>query len=404
MGLTADNLVDALTVCAGGESAEFCSGGVPDDEFEVVLMLRHAQPTFAPTVYSAWEAEGRELSPMLQSELDSARARVDYYRSVDAAMRAQVPGLDSVKGLEIIDLYPNGLARHQNDLDYVASGEDDLWDGCRHLLGTGWEVDTATFSVVKGAVGVMVSMRRPNEDPYQMVYGVELTTYYSLGNYGAINPLLGLPQRWRGTAIKNILMLLYERYEQPFRARDLVDTVLLHNELSRDELAELHRAVVELSLGVEYAELVELVGKTGLGPLPAWPGRRLATGTIRARRSARAASFFLRPVAGTGRQLQRRMITGQIGSLDGALWDAVQRRLTVPQALSGGLIAFGLPLDRPPPVTRTVLRRRGRLAWADTPVARFLLTVGDYVSQGDVDELASEDTARAAELAAESRT
>ena len=66
----------------------------------------------------------------------------------------------------------------------------------------------------------------------------------------------------------------------------------------------------------------------------------------------------------------------------------MQRRLPVPAALSGGLLAFGLPLEGPAPrVDRAVLCRRGNLAWADTPVGRFLLTIGDYVSQDEVDDL-----------------
>lgn len=403
MGVTADNLVEALAVCTEGRSGDLSFTGDTDDVYEIVLLLRHVQPTFLPTLYSAWQAEGRELSPLLQLELDAARARIDAYRRINAQVRTQVPSLDSIKGLEIIDLYPNGLTRHQGDLDYIAPSEDELWETCRYLISTGWEVETATFSVVDGAVQVMASLKLPNEDPYQMAYGIEITTYYSLGNYGAIMPLLRLKPEWSGTAIKNILMLLYERYEQPFRAKDLVDTVILHDELRGDELAELHRAVVDLWLGVEYAELIELVGRTGLGPLPAWPGSRSAQAMIRARRTARAAGFYLRPVAAAGHELQRRMLSGEIGPTGKKLWEAVQTRLTVPQALSGGLLAFALPLDDKPRTSRTVLHRRGKLAWADTPLGRFLLTIGDYVSQSDVDELVGESNASVTRLVAESR-
>jgi len=321
-------------------------------------------------------------------ELDAARARADHYRSVGASLPSQVPGLTAVNGLEINDLYPGGLTRHLTDLDYVASAESDLWQAAGYLIRDGWDLETATFSYFGGSAQIMVSLERPHEDPYQLAYGVELTTYYSAGNFGDVSPLVRLEPEWRVPAVKNILMLLYERYEQRYRARDLVDAVLLHLALDGADLAVLHRAVVRLCLGTEYGELSGLVSQAGLGPLADWPGRPWAAEAIRARRLARSTGSFLRPLAGTGRVLQRRLMTGELGRAGAAGWEAVQRRLPVPAALSGGLLAFGLPLEGPPPrVDRAVLCRRGNLAWADTPVGRFLLTIGDYVSQDEIDDL-----------------
>jgi hypothetical protein len=379
MSLTSEDLVAVLTACAGEEV---------NGPGETVALLRQSQPSLTATLLSAWQAEGRELSPALRSELDVDRARVDYYRTVSADVMSKVPGLTSVKGLEILDLYPAGWTRRLNDLDLIAASESDLWLACDLLIADGWEIDTATFSYFAGAVQVMTSMRRLSDDPYDIPYGIELATYYALGNFGAISPLAQMPESWRVPAIKNIIMLLYERYEQPFRARDLIDVVFLHDALRGDELADLHEAVVSLRLGVEYSELIALVEKVGLQPLPSWPARRLATSAIRARRLARGASYFLRPVAATGRHMQRRLITGEIGRAESRAWDVVQRYLPVPAAMSGGLLAFGLPLDGPRPVvTSTVLYRRADLAWADTPLARFLLTIGDFVSEEQFDEI-----------------
>lgn len=379
MSLTSEDLVTVLTACAGEEVNE---------PGETVMLMRQSQPALMATLLSAWQAEGRELSPVLRSELDIDRARADYYRTVSADLMSKIPGLTSVKGLEILDLYPAGWARRQNDLDLIAPSESDLWLACDLLVADGWEIDTATFSYFAGAVQVVTSIRRPSDDPYDIRYGIELATYYALGNFGAISPLAQMPESWRVPAIKNIIMLLYERYEQPFRARDLIDVVFLHEALRDDELADLHRAVASLSLGVEYNELIALVEKVGLNPLPSWPARRLATSATRARRLARGASYFLRPVAATGRNMQRRMITGEIGRAESRAWDVVQRHLPVPAAMSGGLLAFGLPLDGPrPAVTSTVLYRRGDLAWADTPLARFLLTIGDFVAEEQFDEI-----------------
>ncbi|HET9897634.1 MAG TPA: hypothetical protein VFQ44_22110 [Streptosporangiaceae bacterium] len=389
MGLTSDDLVAALTVCLGEEST-----GLAD----TLDMMRRDPVT--PTILSAWLQEGRELNPALRFELDTEVARIEYYRRLDARLTSKIPGLSSVKGLEILELYPAGLTRHQNDLDYVAS-EADLWQACDQLISDGWELDTATFLYFDDSIQVMASMRLENDDPYGIPYGVELSTFYSMGNYGAIRPLARMPEKWRSPAIKNIIMLLYERYEQPFRARDLYDAVLLHEALTDGELSILHRAVVKLSLGVEYSELHQLVAEAGLGPLPAWPARRLAASVIRARRLALGASHFLRPVAGTGRQMQRRMITGELGKREARAWELVQRHLSVPQGLSAGLLAFGLPMEGPrPKVTSTVLYRHKDLAWADTPVARLLLTIGDYVTEDKFDQLTERIAARADDGAA----
>jgi hypothetical protein len=379
MEFTVDKLVETLATC---------SKGPVDEPAEVVALVRQAQPSFAATLYSAWQAEGTELSPALREELEAARARVDFYRSVAVSVMSAFDSLTTIKGLEVAALYPRGLVRYMNDLDFVASSERDLWQAVSFLLEDGWDLDTATFSHIGGALQVMVSLRRPNEDRYQLPYGIEVATYYTLGNQGGIPPVLLLPGQWRSPAIKNTLMLLHERYEQPFRARDVVDAALLHESLRDEEVDALHRGVVTLGLAAEYSELVRLIRAAGLGSPPRLPGGRWTTARVRARRFARGASFFARPLSGTGRHLQRRLMLGEPGRVEGMVWATVQRRVPVVSAVRAGMLAFGLPLDGPRPnVTAAVLCRRGETAWADTPVGRFLLTIGDDVSQSAVEEL-----------------
>jgi hypothetical protein len=389
MQLTAGNLVQALAICAKGPV---------DEPAEIVALVRQAQPSFAATLYSAWQAEGTELNPALRAELDAGRARVDFYRSVAAQVMSAVSGLTTIKGLEVAALYPDGLVRYMNDLDFIACSERTMWEAVSFLLEDGWDLDTATFSRIEGALRVMVSLRRPNEDRYQLPYGIELAPYYTLGNQGGIPPVLQLPEQWCTPAIKNTLMLLHERYEQPFRARDVVDAALLHESLRDGELDTLHRGVVALGLAAEYSELIRLINAVGLGSPPRLPGGQWTTARVRARRLARGASFFARPLAGTGRHLQRRLMTGEPGRAEGMVWAAVQRRLPVTTAIGAGLLAFGLPLDGPrPDVAAAVLYHRGELAWVDTPVGRFLLTIGDEVSESAVDELSGpEDDAHQA--------
>lgn len=395
MELTAGKLVDTLTTCAKGPV---------DEPAEIVALVRQSQPSFAATLYSAWQAEGAELTPALREELDAGRARVELYREVAARVMAAVGGLTTIKGLETAALYPPGLVRYMNDLDFIASTEHELWQAVSCLLADDWELDTATFTRIGGALQVMVSLRRQNENRYQLPYGIELATYYTLGNQGGIPPVVRLPGPWSVPAIKNTLMLLHERYEQPFRARDVLDAALLHQALRDGEAGELHRGVVALGLAAEYGELVQLIRDAGLGSPPRLPGGHWTTARVRARRLARAASFFAQPLNGTGRHLQRRLMLADPGRAEGVAWAAVQRRLPVLAAIGAGMLAFGLPLDGPRPrVSAAVLRSRGDMAWADTPVGRFLLTIGDEVSQAAIDDLANDAESDTPQESAERR-
>ena len=228
----------------------------------------------------------------------------------------------------------------------------------------------------------------PAEDPFRLAYAVELATYYTLGNLGGIPPILKMPERWLRPAVKNMIMLLHERYEQPFRARDVVDAALLHRSMQEPDRRALHDAVVSLNLVVAYSEIVTLVNKAGLGPLQPLPGGGLTIARARAARLARGASFFAKPAVGTARHLQRRLMMASPSRAEGAIWELVERRLHPANAVRAGLLAFGLPLAGPnPDVTRAVLRQRGDQAWVDTPAGRFLLTIGEFVSDTAVDEL-----------------
>jgi hypothetical protein len=383
MDLTSQDLAEALAVISGERS---------EDLAEVVEIARKTEPTFAATVFSAWQAEGLELSPALREEVGAINRRVEFYRSVAARLLAEVNSLTTIKGLEVAALYPPGLVRYMNDLDFITFSEPDLWRAVSLLVADGWNVDTGTFSYLGGTLNVMVSMRMPAEDPFRLAYGVELATYYTLGNQGGIPPIIKMPERWLSPAVKNTIMLLHERYEQPFRARDVVDAALLHRSMQEPDRRALHDAVVSLNLVLAYSEIVKLVNKAGLGPLQQLPGGGLTIARARAARLARGASFFAKPVAGTGRHLQRRLMMATPSRAEGVLWDRVQRRLHPANAVRAGLLGFGLPLAGPnPDVTGAVLRQRGEHAWVDTPAGRFLLTIGDFVAETAVDELSADD-------------
>jgi hypothetical protein len=378
MKLTAEILVDVLAATSRGVA----------DRAESVALVRAAQPSFGPTLYSAWRVEGDDLDPGLRHDLDRTQARVDFYRRTAAELARRVPQLIPIKGLEVADLYPEGIVRAMNDLDLVAADERDLWSAAAWLTADGWTIDTATFFRYRGALQVMVSLRRPHPDPYQLPYGVEIATYFALGDLAGIGPVVTLPADWRQPPVKNLLMLLCERFEQPYRARDLVDAALLCSAMTADHRRTARHAVARLGLNREYAELAGLVGRGRLPPLPALRPRPWSQPVHRARRLARGTASLARPVIGTARNLQRRDLAGTSGRVSRRLSELIWPRIPVPAAIAGGLLAFGLPLAGPaPPVSAATLCSRGTLAWVDTPVARFLLTIGGSVAASAVDEL-----------------
>jgi hypothetical protein len=379
MDLTAENLVAALAVTSGEQ---------PEDIAETVEIVRKAEPNFAATLFSAWQAEGIELSPTLREEVAEITARIEFYRSVAARLLAEVDSLTTIKGLEVGALYPPGLIRYQNDLDFITFREPDLWRAISLLTADGWTVDTGTFSYIGGRLTIMVSVRKPCDNPFRLAYGVEFATYYTLGNQGGIPPIMKMPDRWLNPPVKNMIMLLHERYEQPFRARDVVDAALLHRSMSEADRRSLQDAIVSLNLVLAYSELIKLVNGAGLGPLAPLPGGLLTTAKAAATRVARGTSFFARPVSGAGRHLQRRLIAAKPGRAERFAWDLMERRLHPAAALRAGLLGFGLPVTGPnPDETVAVLRERGEYGWIDSPAGRFLLTIGDYVSDTAVDEL-----------------
>src|SRR6185437_6139057 len=98
--------------------------------------------------------------------------------------------------------------------------------------------------------------------------------------------------------------------------------------------------------------------------------------------------FGRRPIDWAARNLQRRQMLGLARRTENLVWAAVPRWMSVASAMRAGLVSFGLPLDGPPPeVKAAVLRHHNGTTWVDTPVARFLLTIGDEISQAAIDDL-----------------
>ena len=377
MELTADVLTRVLAVCCGEELEE---------PVEALLYSRQCQPSFSPTLYAAWRNEGLPLNPALRYELDSQFERIERYRALAAVIDREVPGSTPFKGLEVAALYPADSTRHLNDLDYLAD-EPGLWRMCETLTGDGWDLHTATFLLLDGRLHVLACLRLPHADPFTLPYGVEVSTYVTLGDLAGVEPIVELPPRWREPAVKNLLMLLYERFEQPFRARDLVDSALLLPTVS--DFAALWDEIDRLRLWPEYFELAALLERCELTAVPAAPrSRAVALARSRAGRARRRVTELRRPAGVTVRHLQRKLLFAGQSRVERRLWAFAGNRLDAGRALRAGLLCFGLPLPgvRPDVDTATVRERDG-LTYVDTPSARFLLTAGEEVDEQDVEKL-----------------
>lgn len=358
----------------------------PSSPDEAVAFVRQSQPSFAPTLYSAWQRDGRELNPALRYELDLQRGRLRTYRELAGKLRDPMPAAVPLKGFGIADAYPPGLVRYMNDLDYWVADEAELWRGAAALAEWGWEVWQATFFRTEpGGLQVLVSLRRPHEDPYCFPYGVELATYLALGDLGGVPAWADLPAAWREPALKNLLMLLYERLEQPYRARDLLDAALLLDALSPADRRFLAAAITRQRLWPEYAELATLLAGSPLPTAAAAP--RVLLAAARVARGRTLAGRWRSPVHGGLRHLQRRMMFGGQRPVERRAWSVVTPRLSAERALAAGLLVFGLPVGGPAAGGRARVTSARGTTWADTPVGRFLLTPGDEVSSDELDAL-----------------
>lgn len=371
-------LTKILTVCVGEE---------PRGPEETVALIRQQQPSFALTMYSVWEREGQRLNPALRYELDLQRTRIERYQALSADLARLVPGAVPFKGLQVGALYPANIVRYMNDLDYVATDEAALWQVADVLLDRGWTVESGTFWMHEGRLHPMVAFRKPHEDPYALPYGVEIATYVALGSLAGVPPVVRLPQEWCVAEVKNLVMLLLERFEQRFRARDLLDATLQFDALGQQRYPMLAREIERLGLWPEYVELRALIDRADLGvvPPPAPPGAILMS---RARRAGRALAPFRRPAPSLARNLQRRMIYGTLTRPEQRAWAVAGGRLAPGWALCAGLLCFGLPVDGGPVgLSAAFLGERGETAWVDSPVGRFLLTPGDEVTEDALESL-----------------
>ncbi|GAA3816984.1 hypothetical protein GCM10022226_42060 [Sphaerisporangium flaviroseum] len=370
--LTSGHLEDVLATVTGQEM---------ETPGELLYVTRREQPSFLATLLSAWDRDGRDLGPALSHELGQQRTRMDFYRDLRERLGAAWENPVAFKGLEVAGRYPPPLLRYMNDLDYWVPEEERLWRIVSWLRDDGWSVHSATFLRFEEDLHFIVSLRRLPDDPYALPYGVELGTLALLGDRVGVPARRDLPEACADPIAKNLVALLFERFEQPYRARDLVDAAVLLGDAPLPALKACALAVHELALWPEYAELASLLEATGPA-VPALPGDlRLLTRAGQARRRVRAASGLRRPLNLALTSLQNRMMDGGSGALARRVWGLAERRLDTRAALDAGLLLFALPVEGDHHAERATLRERGGTLWADTPVGGFVLVHGEEVDE-----------------------
>jgi hypothetical protein len=364
------------------------SRGAPaaaDDE-TLLRLARAPEHKLAVTLLSAWQAAGRTLQAAQLDELAEHRGRIARYRSTWPVVKAAAPDAHLVKGMEIASRYPPGLLREAGDLDVICPAGQ-LWPAAQVLIGQGWELGAlavlnartpAGAAAKAGQAGwepdVSVALYQPSDTSIADPYEVELRTV-------DVATSLRLPV-WRLAGLPlppvaaSVLALAAERWERPFRSRDIYDLAVLAGHLGAAELAGLRAALTVTGLWPEFRELAGLLGRSGLRPPPQLPGARLAALRARLARAARAAGRWGHPVRVLG-YLVAATVDKDRGKLADWLAKIVHERIGTWRLLRLGLPLFTVPLSAPPAAGDAMrLARRGPHLVAVTPAGSFLLVAG----------------------------
>jgi hypothetical protein len=249
--------------------------------------------------------------------------------------------------------------------------------------------------VATGASGtgsaLAMQFHRAPPDRYAPPYSVDLTTHPFFGD------LMGVPIRdfppscVADPHVKNLTLLLEERFQHPFRARDLLDAGLLLEAVGPSGRVGLFAALDVLGYWPEYAELIGELRASALLDVSQWQPPDLRTRVLwhKIVRTMRGMGVSVRPLRGAVRRYQRMLLSGRNGhGLQRRWWRMAVRHVSVATGLRGGALAFGLPVEvgaRNVPALRLLHRRHW--SWAVTPIGVFLLVLGAEVFDDALDDL-----------------
>ncbi|MFF3415863.1 nucleotidyltransferase family protein [Streptomyces sp. NPDC002698] len=342
----------------------------------VLRTARDGRHKLAATLLSLWAEDGEALTEAETAELRLHRERVDHYRRVWSGLRTAAPGVSLLKGMTIAGLYPPGVLRAAGDLDVVCPFHEDLWSCAQQLTATGWEL--AAFTVGPARTGDAVPLhlgaefRSPAPEPSPDPYAVGLVTAEIATEVRA--PAWQLTRPSRSPLAVCAVALVAERWERPFRSRDLLDLALLLQHLDETGVRQLRTDLDRTGLWPEWREARRAMARLGWRPAVAPPHTRASSVRTRLLRAMRTAALWSSPVRAPA-LIAQSGIEGEGGRLAELASDLAHRGFGARRLLGAGLPLFGVPLDDEP-AGRLRLDDVGRHLVARTPLGSFLLVSG----------------------------
>jgi hypothetical protein len=383
------------------------SRGAPAEADDESLLRIAGAPDhkLAVTLLSARAVAGRPLRPHEQAGLAANRHRIDCYREVWSVVSGAAPDACVVKGSSIGAHYPPGLLRAAGDMDVICPAAQ-LWHAAQELIKLGWQVSAFTIFPARasasrahapgrepgpgpagnpGGLEIIIELSQPSDTEIEEPYAVELRTVEVATSI--LRPAMRLAEPLPPVA-GSVLALVAERWERPFRTRDVYDLAVLCDHLDPAERARLRTALTTTGLWPEMRELSGLLRRSGLRQAPDLPDSRKSAWRARATRLAGSAVRWSHPVRVLG-YLSMTTTDTDRGALADRLARVVHERIgawrllrlglplfavPLPAAPAGGSPAGGSPAAGPPDAVRLV--RLGTHLVALTPVGQFLMTAG----------------------------
>jgi hypothetical protein len=333
------------------------------------------------TLLSAMATAGQELSPGQQAELSDNRHRIERYRVAWSIVSAAAPDAFVVKGTSISSRYPAGLIRSAGDMDVIGPS-DQLWLAARALLAEGWQL--FAFTIFRGltpadSLEVLMELSQPSDTSIEEPYGVELRTL-DVGT-SIVRPPVRLTGQLPQVAA-SVLALAAERWERPFRTRDIYDLAVLHEYLDAAERASLADGLTATGLWPAMQELSDLLVRSGLRPAPDLPGSRRGVRRARARWLAQAVIRIGNPVRALG-FLSLRTVDHDRGAFADRLAQATHKRVGSWRLHRRGLPLFAVPLPEDAALEEAAIREAAatetRLQVAASGAKMRLVRFGPHV-------------------------
>ncbi|MFF1450339.1 nucleotidyltransferase family protein [Streptomyces sp. NPDC058274] len=337
---------------------------------------RGAGHKLAATLLSLWAAAGEDLTADESAELTLCRERIDRYRQVWEQLRERAPDIFLLKGMTIAALYPPGVLRSAGDLDVICPSHADLWTCARHLTAHGWQLEAFTLGPARPGDTVShhvgAEFRLPPSDPSQEPYAIGLFTAEIVTDVRG--PAWQLARPPRSALAASTVALTAERWERPFRTRDLLDLALLLEHLDEAGVRQVRDDLARTGLWPEWREAMRGIRRL-CGPPPVeLPHTRTAVVRERLARPVRGALRWCHPLRAPAFAAQYG-IEGRGGRWAELASDLVHRWAGARRLLGAGVPLFGVPLDDEP-ADRLRLVDVGRHLVARTPLGSFLLVSG----------------------------